>query len=375
MAKRSGKLPLKKAPCTFDQETLAKIDAILKGNRGRPPQAYRAILEAFPHREPLYERFLKAYREGITPQDFLEVLFSPVAIKEHRPPKAEKRHRAGQEVAPGGKSSPAKKPPPSPSNSAPPAQASVSDAASPRASRAKKFSEPLPADWKQRLEQSIAGYSHHPKEQEIMRDLLRKKEVEEAAGLIWKASRKVNPKWEASVFLGHFQEVLSRLAIAAGLRHLTAKDFRKMAEALEMIRDHELFFRKGPAREELERAIPILRRREENMSKTKPRDPGPRWALQFLIQYFRDYLQKPLHQAVGLLLGATFRGKWNASTVRVRATEWAAWKDDYGLIKATAANTTKEAWAALDNLKGKEYEAAMEKMSPRLLRRYLQSGG
>jgi len=137
----------------------------------------------------------------------------------------------------------------------------------------------------------------------------------------------VNPKWEASVFLGHFQEVLMRLAISAGLRHLTVKDFRTMAEALGMIRDHELFFRKGPARAELEQAIPILRRWAENTSITKQRDPGPRWALQSLLQYFRDYLHKPLHQAIGLLIGATFGCKWNASTIRVRATEWAIWRE------------------------------------------------
>lgn len=230
--------------------------------------------------------------------------------------------------------------------------------------------ESLPPDWKQRLEQSIAGYSHHPKEQEIMLGLLRKKEVEKAANLIWKASRKVNPKWDASLFLERFQEVLFHLAVYYGLRRLTVKDFREMAAALEMIRDNEPF-REGPAREELERRIPILRHRAENMSKTKPKDLGKRGALQYLRQYFQKYLQKPLNQATTLLYVATFGGKCKESTVRVRASERAA----SGLKKATVANMTKKAWAAIDKLEGEEYEAALEKMSPRLQRRYLQSGG
>ena len=231
--------------------------------------------------------------------------------------------------------------------------------------------DPIPPDWKQRLAQSISSYSYHPKDQEIMLQLLRKKEVEKAAILIWSASRKVNSKWDAPVFLEHFQEVLWRLAIASGLPHLSIKDFRTMAEALEMIRDHKLFFLKGPAREELDRAIPILRHRAKNASKTKPGDPGQRLALQSLRQYFQCHLQKPLNQATGLLLVATFGGKWNASTVRVRASELAA----YGLEKATATNTTKKAFTALDKLSGVELEAALEKMTPKLLELYLRSGG
>jgi hypothetical protein len=231
--------------------------------------------------------------------------------------------------------------------------------------------ESIPPDWKQRLEQSIlSGYSTHPKEQNLMLQLLRNKKVEEAAHLIWEASRKVDPKWDASLFLERFQEVLFHLAVYVSLRRLTVKNFRTMAEALEMIRDNELFFRKGPAREELERSIPILRHRAENTSKTKPKDLGKRGASQYLLQYFQDYLQKPLYQAVGLLLGATFGGKCNASIVRVRASERAT----YGLKKATAANTTKEAFAALDKLNGVELEAKLEKMSRELLKLYLQSG-
>ena len=228
--------------------------------------------------------------------------------------------------------------------------------------------ERIPPDWKQRIEQSISGYSHHPDEQGTMLQLLRNKKVEEAANLIWKASRKVDPKWEASVFLERFQEVLFHLAVYVGLRRLTVKDFRTMAEVLEMIRDNEPF-RKGPAREELERRIPILRHQAENTSKTKPKDLGKQGALQYLRQYFQKYLQKPLNQATGLLMVASFGGKWNASTVRVRASELAA----SGLKKATAANTTKEAYAALDKLEGEEYEAALEKMTPKLRELYLRS--
>lgn len=226
--------------------------------------------------------------------------------------------------------------------------------------------DPIPPDWKQRLEQSISGWSHHPDEQRTMRQLLRKKEVEEAANLIWKASRKVVPKWDASMFFERFQEVLFHLATHEGLRRLTTKDYREMAKALEMIRDNASF-REGPAREELERRILISRHRAENMSQTKPKDLGKRGALQFLRQYFQDYLQKPLDKATALLMGATFGGKWNESTVRVRVSERAT----CGLKKATAANMTEEAWAALDKLEGEELEATMEKMSPRLLRRYL----
>ena len=274
-----------------------------------------------------------------------------------------------KEKASVGKSLPAKKPPPSPPDSSPPVQAPISYVASPRASRAKTSPEPLPADWKKRLEQSISGYSHHPEEQKIMLQLLQKKEVEEAASLIWKALKKMKPKWEASVFLERFQEVLFHLAVYVGLRRRTAKDFRTMAKGLEMIRDNEPF-RKGPDREALERTIPILRHRAQNMSKTKPMDLGKRGALQFLRQYFQEYLQKPLNKATGLLIGATFGGKWPASTVGVRASERAT----YGLKKATAANTTKEAFAALDKLEGEELEAEFEKMSPRLQKLYLQSG-
>jgi hypothetical protein len=238
-----------------------------------------------------------------------------------------------------------------------------------------KKNDSLPPDWKQHLEQSIQShYSSHPREKELMLLWLSRKKVEEAARLIWIASGK--RRWnidDSPDFFEHFEEVLLRLAISAGLRHLTVKDIRTMAKALEMIRDHTLFFREGPPREELERAIPTFHHWEEITSKTKPRDPGPRWAMQSLLQYFRDNLQKPLHQAIGLLIGAAFGGKWNANTVRVRATEWAGWEDAPGLKKATAANTTKEAWAALDKLEGEEYEAALEKMSRKLRNLYLRS--
>ena len=227
--------------------------------------------------------------------------------------------------------------------------------------------DPTPPDWKQCLERSISSWSHHPTEKALMLQLLRNKKVEEAANLIWTASRKVNPKWDASLFLERFQDVLFHLAIFFGFPRLTVGNFRTMAEALEMIRDNELFFLKGPAQEELERAIITLHLWKKKSSKTKPEDLGQRGALQFLRQYFLDYLQKPLDQATGLLIGATFGGKCSASTVRVRASERAT----YGLKKATVANMTEEAWATLDKLNGVELEAALEKMSPRLLRRYL----
>jgi hypothetical protein len=250
-----------------------------------------------------------------------------------------------------------------------PARASASDVASPRASRAKKFSEPLPADWKQCLERSISSWSHHPTEKELMLQLLQNEKVEEAANFIWSASRKVKPKWDASVFLERFQEVLFNLAACAGHPHLTVKDLRTRAEALEMIRDDELF-RKGQAREELERSIAIVRHRKENASRTKPKDLGKRGALQFLRQYFQKYLRKSLAPTTALLISAAFKVKWTASTVRARVSERA----NYGLKKATAANTTKKAFAALDKLNGVELEAAFEKMSPRLQDLYLQSG-
>ena len=372
MAKRSGKLPLKKAPCTFDQETLAKIDAILKGNRGRLPQVYRAILEAFPGREPVYERFLKAYREGITPQDFLEALFSPVAIKEHRPPKAEKRHRAGQEVAPGNESSPTKKVPPSPSNSAPPAQASVSDAASPRASRAKKFSEPLPADWKQRIEDFIAGLpSRHSKEQKIMLDLLRKQEIEEAAKLIRTASQRVDPPWSEAAFICCLEDVISRLSISKNVKTRSGKKYYKeKAKFLEEFRDSEKFIHKEEAHENLKRGIEDLHDQEKRSTKTKPKNIGGREVYSYLVHYFQTHLGKTPRGVMGLLMAAAFDWRDPGDT-RIRASEWAS----EGLEKPSAANTTKKAFAAIDNLTPEEREAKLEKMSPRLLRRYLQSGG
>lgn len=206
-----------------------------------------------------------------------------------------------------------------------------------------------------------------------MLQLLRNKKVEEAANLIWQASRKKKmvPKWDASMFLGHFQEVLSRLAISAGLRPLKATEIKTMTKDLEMIRDRELFFRKGPARKELERAILSLNHHKENTSKTKPKDLASRRGLQSLRQYFQDYLQKPLDKAAGLLMEAAFGGKWPAKTVGVRASEWAGWKDVFGLKKATAENTTKEAFAAIDKLEGEELEAAFEKMEPKWRKLYL----
>jgi hypothetical protein len=276
-----------------------------------------------------------------------------------------------KEEAPGGKSSPAKKPPPSLPDSAPPVQASVSGVASPRASRAKKFSEPLPADWKQCLERSISSWSHHPTEKELMLQLLRKKEVKEAASLIWKASRKVNPKWDASLFLERIQDMLFLLAVYFGLPRLTAKALQARVEILEKLREDRPFFREGPAREELEREISTYKNQAKNTSKTKPKDLGKRGALQFLRQYFQEYFQKPLDPATALLISAAFKVKWTASTVRTRVSELAT----YGLTKATAANTTKEAFAAIDKLEWEELEAAMAKMAPRLLRRYLQSEG
>ncbi len=88
MVLKSGRTSRKKAPCTSDQKTLSKIDTILKIYRGRLPQVvYRAILDAFPGRAPLYEVFSKAYRDGITPHELHEALFNPGAIKKHRPPK------------------------------------------------------------------------------------------------------------------------------------------------------------------------------------------------------------------------------------------------------------------------------------------------
>lgn len=230
----------------------------------------------------------------------------------------------------------------------------------------------LPDNWKEQLEKSIRSrYASHPKEKDLMLGFLRNADFEAAAQSIWNASRKQTQ--DASVFFDHLEEVLLQLAISLGLTSLTVLDYRKMAEALEMIRDHQLFFRKKSGREELKRAIHFFRQWEEKASATKPKDPGPRRALQFLTRYFQDYFGEPLHEATGLLMHTAFGGEWNIATVRARAAEWSDWKDASGLKKATPANMTEEKWAALDMLKGEAYEAALEKMSPKLREQYLKA--
>lgn len=202
--------------------------------------------------------------------------------------------------------------------------------------------------------------------------LLQNEKVEEAANLIWQASRKKKmvPKWDASMFLGHFQEVLSRLAISAGLLSPTAKALQAKVDTLEKLREKP-FFREGPAREELEREISTYKNQAKNTSKTKPKNLGQRRALLSLLQYFRNNLYKSLEKATGLLMEAAFGGKWTAKTVGVRASEWAGWKDVPGLKKATAENTTKEAFAAIDKLSIEEGEAVFERMKPKWRKLYL----
>lgn len=234
--------------------------------------------------------------------------------------------------------------------------------------------ESLPAGWKQRLEQAISGYSRHPKEKKLMLEWLgddfrRKNELDKAAGIIWNASRK--RRWNVEDppdFFEHFERVLLSLAISVTTPDppLTAKAFQAEVEILEKLREKP-FFRKGAAGEELDREINISKNRAERASPTKPKTPGRRVALQFLLQYLRDVLEmKQPHRAVSLLIYIGHGVMWAAASSRTRAAEQAEGKDASGLEKATIANTTKEAWAALDILKGDAYEAALEKMSPEM---------
>lgn len=241
--------------------------------------------------------------------------------------------------------------------------------------------ESLPPDWKQRLEQSISGYSRHPKEKNLMLqwlgdDFRRKDELDEAAGIIWNASRK--RRWnidDPPDFFEHFKYVLLSLAISVTTPGppLTAKALKAEVDTLEKLREDEPF-REGAAGEALERKINNLKNQAERTSPTKPKTPGRRVALRFLLQYLRDVLgMKQPHLAVSLLIYIGHDVMWAAASSRTRAAEQAEWKDVSGLEKATDANTTKEVWAALDKLNGEEYEAALEKMSPKFRDRYLNS--
>jgi hypothetical protein len=199
-----------------------------------------------------------------------------------------------------------------------------------------------------------------------MLQLLQKKKIEEAANLIWEASRKADPPWSASVFTECLQEVLSRLSIAKDVKSRSGKDYREEAKALEKVRDGGTFFHEGKFREELKRVIKNLRAQEECASKTKPKNIGARGVYSYLVHYFQTHLGKPPRRVMGLLMAAAF--DWNAaSDARIRASAWAA----EGLEKPTAVNTTKKTFAAIDNLPPEEREAKLEKMSPRLSELYL----
>jgi hypothetical protein len=232
----------------------------------------------------------------------------------------------------------------------------------------------IPPDWKQRLGQSISGYSRHPKEKDLMLrwlrdDFRRKNELDETAGIIWDASRKRRRKIEDPPdFFEHFEYVLLSLAISVTTPDppLTAKAFQAVVDTLEKLREKP-FFRKGEAGEELDREIKLSKIRAERASPTKPKTPGRLVALRLLLQYLRDDLEmKQPHLAVRLLIYIGHGVRWAPASSRTRAAEQAEWKDVSGLEKATVANTTKEAWAALDMLKGEEYEAALENMSPEM---------
>lgn len=234
--------------------------------------------------------------------------------------------------------------------------------------------ESLPPGWKQRLGQSISRYPRHPKEMDLMLqwlrdDFRRKDELDKAAGIIWNASRK--RRWNVEDppdFFEHFESVLLSLAISVTTPGppLTAKAIKAEVDTLEKLREDKPF-REGAAGEALERKINNLKNQEEHASPTKPKTPGRRVALRTLLQYLRDVLEmKQPHLVVSLLIYIGHGVRWAAASSRTRAAEQAEWKDVSGLEKATVANTTKEAWAALDMLKGEEYEAALENMSPEM---------
>lgn len=241
--------------------------------------------------------------------------------------------------------------------------------------------ESLPPDWKQRLGQSISGYSRHREEKNLMLqwlgdDFRRKDELDKAARIIWNASRKRYWNIEGPPdFFEHFEYLLLSLAISVTTPDppLTAKAFQVAVDTLEKLRDKP-FFRVGAAGEELDREIRISKNRAGRASPTRPKTPGRRVALQFLLEYLRDVLQmKQPHLTVRLLIYIGHGVMWDAASTRTRAAERAEWKDAAGLENATDANSTEEAWAVLDKLSGKEYEAALEKMSPKFRDRYLSS--
>lgn len=242
--------------------------------------------------------------------------------------------------------------------------------------------ESLPADWKHRLVESISGYSRHTKEKNLMLgwlsdDFRRKDELDKAAGIIWRASRKRRWNTEAPPdFFEHFEYLLLSLAISVTTPDppLTVKALQAEVEALKKLREDNPFFRKGVVGEELDRMINISKNRADRASPTKPKTPGRRVALKFLLEYLRDVLEmKQPHRAVCSFIYIGHGVMWAASSSRTRTVEEDELKDVSGLEKATKANTTKKAWAGLDILKGKAYEAALEKMSPKMRDLYLSS--
>jgi hypothetical protein len=58
--------------------------------------------------------------------------------------------------------------------------------------------------------------------------------------------------------------------------------------------------------------------------RTKPKNYAQRTALRELRRLFRDGagFGRPVDEAVALLLSAAFGGKWTASIVQTRASEW-----------------------------------------------------
>jgi hypothetical protein len=242
----------------------------------------------------------------------------------------------------------------------------------------------LPADWKDHLRQIISNpprYYRHPKERDLMLlwlrdDFCQKDKLESAAMIIWKASRKRHWNIEDPPdFFEHFEYLLLSLAISVTTPDppLTAKALQVEIDTLKKLIKDKPFFREGPAREELDREINVLKNRAERASKTKPNTPGRRTALQFLLQYLQDVLEmKQPHLAARLLIYIGHHVMWAASSSRTRAAEQTG-RNASGVKNVTAVETTKETWAALDELKGEKFEAALERMSPKQRDLYLRS--
>lgn len=198
--------------------------------------------------------------------------------------------------------------------------------------------QPLPPDWRQRLERSISSPSRHrqTKEKDFLLYLLRTPRMEAVADSLWLLALK---SWDDNRYAGfwgdgymelvtkdfyNFMEgVLSRVAagfsLVVGPRVLTVKDFRQIAEALDTICKHDLCFH-GPTRKEIEQAIPVFRRLAEDASPTTSKDPRLSMIPELLTQYFRDISGKPMNREVALLMEAVFKGNREAS-VRSRASE------------------------------------------------------